>query len=152
MEIYKCPKCGSGDVAMLVLSDGNVRYECKNCLEIWRPEAVAKNATTTVAPLPCVWDDGMEIAAHWTVKMCFEKMDEERREFEAELFSVFGLYTFCGGCESMSDATRRRILDEWADMQIANTSAITAILGASMEELNEAIRRGNEHNRERGRL
>ena len=104
-----------------------------------------------VRPLPCVRDEHRSRET-WLVRDVLAKCDEERREFDAEIFSSFGLNNFCGGCDSLPQDARQRILDEWADMQVANTSAIVAIIGATQEELDGAIQRVNEKNSNRDRL
>jgi len=112
---------------------------------------ICKRVYEPVRPLPCVRDEHGSRET-WLVRDVLAKCDEERREFEAEIFSCFGIDTGCGDCGSMPKGERKRILNEWADMQVANTSAIVAIIGATQEELDEAIRRVNGKNRERRRL
>ena len=112
---------------------------------------ICKRVYEPVRPLPCVRDEHGSRET-WLVRDVLAKCDEERREFDAEIFSSFGLNNFCGGCDSLPQDARQRILDEWADMQVANTSAIVAIIGATQEELDGAIQRVNEKNSSRGRL
>ena len=99
--------------------------------------------------LPCVRDENGTNDT-WRIRDVFAKMDEEANEFKAEVLSSFGMDTLCGNCDSMPLEQRNRILDEWADMVIAGTSAVCAIIGASQGDMNSAIRAANRRNRERG--
>lgn len=126
-------------------------------------EGVLKNAprvmeNVPVAPVPCHIEDST------TIKDFFQKMNEELDELKQEVFQFGNLndeigdsaYILKGGDSyTLEDADldkedRMRIAEEAADLITAATSLMEA-LGIGFKERNEAQRRVNEHNHERGR-
>ena len=110
-----------------------------------------------VAPEPCVKDETCK-----TVKDYFQKTNEELDELKQELMNVAELCNDIGDAKininsmhsydenSLDSDTRRAIAEEAADVCTAITSLLEA-LGIGFKERNEAQRRVNEHNHERGR-
>ena len=105
----------------------------------------------SVRPLPCVRDEHGETREQ-TVKALFSKIDEELNELKAavlrEVTTRNDLYDICNGVD---DDTDTDIADEAADTITAITTMLEA-LGIDADMRDEAQRRVNEKNRERGRL
>ena len=104
-----------------------------------------------VRPLPCVRDEGGEIAAQ-SVKRLFAKIDEELNELKA--ISIAGLPLDARVSEEREDISLdvlKFIADEAADVITAVTTLCEA-LGIDAEARDAAQARTNRRNRERGRL
>ena len=107
-----------------------------------------------VRPLPCVRDEGGEIAEQ-AVKVLVAKIDEELNEFKAELYRFMLPHGWPSDAAALHDdrtvAYLSRIAEEAADTITAITTLLEAF-GIDAEERDEAQRRVNAKNRERGRL
>ena len=102
----------------------------------------------TFRPLPCVWDEHGEIKEQ-NVKQLFAKINEELDELkEAVYFSAPGNFP---ADYIKPEAARERIAEEAADTITAITTMLEA-LGIDAEMRDEAQRRVNAKNKERGRL
>ena len=125
-------------------------------------EGALKNApraleNVPVAPVPCV--KGWEVAA---LKIFFLKLDEEVDELKAEILTQcdFGDnvkkikeildYYEDSDVPPQASGGKMRIAEEGADVCTVVTSLLEAI-GIGFEMRQEAQRRVNEHNKERGR-
>ena len=125
-------------------------------------EGALKNApraleNVPVAPVPCV--KGWEVAA---LKIFFLKLDEEVDELKAEILAQcdFGDnvkkikeildYYEDSDVPPLASGGKMRIAEEAADVCTVVTSLLEAI-GIGFEMRQEAQRRVNEHNKERGR-
>ena len=101
-----------------------------------------------VRPLPCVRDEHGEISEQ-KVKRLIAKIDEELNELK-EL-----IYYEVGGDDVLyflrDDEIKELIAEEAADVKTAITTMLEA-LGIDAEMRDEAQRRVNAKNRERGRL
>ncbi len=93
------------------------------------------NAKWVSAPLPCVRDEHGEMREQ-TIKRLFAKINEELDELKEAIFK---------------DRFYRSIAEEAADTITAITTLLEA-LGIDAEMRDEAQRRVNSKNRERGRL
>lgn len=108
--------------------------------KIWCGQEYAKAAGLGVRPLPCV-RIGEKIIKNCSEKEHLSKIDEELNELKKEVY----LYYF-------SDYGKlERIAEEAADTITAITTMLEA-LGIDREARDEAQRRVNAKNRERGRL
>lgn len=103
-----------------------------------------------IRPLPCVRDEHGAIK-NQTVKDLVEKIDSELTELKWELASYPSNYVAFYYAESVRPIEWVRIADEAADTITAITTLLEA-LGIDVEARNEAQRRVNSKNRERGRL
>ena len=108
----------------------------------------------SVAPVPCV--NGM---AGKTVKDFLQKFDEEVDEWKQEVFSVASLDDEMSDvkelltgydADELDTEKMRRIAEEAADICTVLASFMEAA-GIGFEMRQEAQRRVNEHNKERGR-
>ena len=128
----------------------------------WRGAVRLKDAPSAmdsipVAPVPCV--KGWEVAA---LKIFFLKLDEEVDELKAEILAQcdFGDnvkkikeildYYEDSDVPPQASGGKMRIAEEAADVCTVVTSLLEAI-GIGFEMRQEAQRRVNEHNKERGR-
>jgi NTP pyrophosphatase (non-canonical NTP hydrolase) len=104
-----------------------------------------------VRPLPCVRDEHGEIQEQ-TIKELLLKINEELDELKEVLAFVICTKDFQEkpDCENYAEM-RKDIAEEAADTITAITTMLEA-LGIDAEMRDEAIRRVNEKNRERGRL
>jgi hypothetical protein len=104
-------------------------------------------------PLPCVRDEHGEIREQ-PIKVLLSKVDEELNELKEEIYGYLGHLTYS------SDKTAKELLEYDAPQMIEEEAAdtITAIttmleaLGIDAEMRDEAQRRVNKKNMERGRL
>ena len=104
-----------------------------------------------IRPLPCVRDEHGEIREQ-TVKQLFEKINEELDELKAAVLrEVTTRNDLDDICDGVDDDTDTDIADEAADTITAITTMLEA-LGIDAEMRDEAQRRVNSKNRERGRL
>lgn len=103
----------------------------------------------TFRPLPCVRDEHGEIREQ-TVKVLLGKAQEEFIELVAEIAYVADIGAPANDA-SIDTAHKRYISEEAADTITAITTMLEA-LGIDAEMRDEAQRRVNEKNRERGRL
>jgi hypothetical protein len=114
---------------------------------------VGNDQYTAPRPLPCVRDEHGEIREQ-SIKALLSKIDEELNELKEEI------YGYLGYCTYSSDKTAKELLEYDFSPMIAEEAAdtITAIttmleaLGIDREARDEAQRRVNAKNRERGRL
>lgn len=116
-------------------------------------EVIAKNATTYERPLPALRDERGDIEEK-TLKELLGKINEELDELKAEIYEHLGYKKY--------DTDRKmRVLKnlEWPEtIEEEAADVITAIttlceaLGIDEGMRNEAQRRVNAKNRERGRL
>ena len=103
-----------------------------------------------VRPLPCVRDEHGEIREQ-TVKQLLTKINEELDELKAVIFYSCDVYDPNCLPESCDNMMHTRIAAEAADTITAITTMLEA-LGIDVEMRDEAQRRVNSKNRERGRL
>ena len=113
-------------------------------------ERYAEEKGLGVRPFPCVRDEHGEIREQ-TVKELFTKINEELDELKAVVF--YSCDVSDPNClpESCDDMLYTRIAQEAADTITAITTLLEA-LNIDAEERDEAQRRVNSKNRERGRL
>lgn len=127
-------------------------------LDKWRETVRLKDAPSAmdsipVAPVPCVKE-----TENTSIKDLFQKLNEEVDELKAEILkncyfddgiddvrSILKSYKMDEDIEAM-----QRIAEEAADVCTVVTSLLEAI-GIGFEMRQEAQRRVNEHNKERGR-
>lgn len=102
-----------------------------------------------VRPLPCVRDEHREIREQ-TVKQLVATIDEELNELKQ---AIICYQSFDLPCVVLckNSTIGKEIAEEAADVKTAITTLEEA-LGIDMEARDEAQRRVNEKNRERGRL
>ena len=104
-----------------------------------------------VRPLPCVRDEHGEMNEQ-TAKRLLAKIDEELNELKEAVFRSEeydnGLWEFSN---PIHEFEKKPIAEEAADTITAITTMLEA-LGIDAEMRDEAQRRVNERNRERGRL
>lgn len=101
-----------------------------------------------VRPLPCVRDEHGEIKEQ-TVKQLFQKVNEELDELKEAVF-IFDDRRYIWAMEAV-DEYKKVVAEEAADTSTAITTLLEA-LGIDAEMRDEAQRRVNRKNRERGRL
>ncbi len=104
----------------------------------------AKAAGLGVRPLPCLRDEHGEIKGQ-TVKQLFAKINEELDELKSA-FVLWHISKLSEDCK-----LRKHFAEEAADTITAITTMLEA-LGIDAEMRDEAQRRVNAKNRERGRL
>ena len=104
---------------------------------------IGNDQYTAPRPLPCVRDEHGEIREQ-TVKQLFEKINEELDELKERVF----IYSFRS---TMYDGELLDIAEEAADTITAITTMLEA-LGIDAEMRDEAQRRVNQKNRDRGRF
>ena len=108
------------------------------------PEAVSR-------PLPCIRDEHGEIREQ-TVKRLLAKINGELDELkESMLFGAEIGLSYKAGKDAWYPGEKQRIAEEAADTITAITTMLEA-LGINAEMRDEAQRRVNAKNRERGRL
>lgn len=104
-----------------------------------------------VRPLPCVRDESGQIKEQ-TVKQLFAKLDEEVNEFKAAVLrEVTVKNNLSDIADGVDDDTDMDIALEGADVKTVVTTIENA-LGYGEDRRDEAQRRVNSRNRERGRL
>jgi NTP pyrophosphatase (non-canonical NTP hydrolase) len=159
-ENITCPYCGSADYTGAGFG-GDDTLICNSCGKIFigvnaemiaSPEAhgfgvVAKNATTFERPLPCVRDEHGEIRKQ-TARQLLSKVNEELDELKDCIFSVMNLDDLP---DDMPTGIYVPIAEEAADTITAITTLLEA-MGIDAEMRNEAQRKVNAKNLERGRL
>lgn len=125
--------------------------------KIYCGQEYAKSAGLGVRPLPCVRDEHGEIREQ-TIKGLLRKINDEFDELKEAIlgknYAQLGLLMCAGGATKvprMLDEDARHIAEEAADTITAITTMLEA-LGIDAEMRDEAHRRVNERNRERGRL
>lgn len=111
---------------------------------------LTKEMDSPVRPLPCVRDENGEVKGQ-TVKQLLQKINEELDELKATVFYSCDVYDPNCLPESCDEMIHARIAEEAADTITAITTMLEA-LGIDAEARNEAQRRVNGRNRERGRL
>lgn len=110
-----------------------------------------KDGVMGVLPLPCVRDEHGEIREQ-TVKQLFSKINEELDELKAAVLrEVTTRNNLDDLADGVDDDTDTDIAEEAADTITAITTMLEA-LGIDAEMRDEAQRRVNAKNRERGRL
>lgn len=127
--------CGYRDIPIMGTPGGGMI-----CQRVYEP----------VRPLPCVRDERGEIREQ-TVKELLSKINEEMDELKAVVFYSCDVYDPNCLPESCDDMMHTRIAEEAADTITAITTMLEA-LGIDAEMRDEAQRRVNGRNRERGRL
>lgn len=110
---------------------------------------ISKRVYEPVRPLPCVRDEHGEIREQ-TVKALFTKINEELDELKSEIILFQSLDVPCVVLRK-SDEIWEEIAEEAADTITSITTLLEA-LGIDAEMRDEAQRRVNSKNRERGRL
>ena len=103
-----------------------------------------------VRPVPCMRDEHGEIREQ-TVKQLVQKINEELDELKNEIFDYPSHWEREAKRFIDEDILPKRIVEEAADTITAITTMLEA-LGIDAEMRDEAQRRVNEKNRERGRL
>ena len=112
---------------------------------------VVNDQYTAPRPLPCVRAELGEIKEQ-TVKRLFAKLDEEVNEFKAAVLREVTVRNDLSGiADGVDDDTDMDIVLEGADVKTVITSIENA-LGYGVDRRDEAQRRVNAKNRERGRL
>lgn len=110
-----------------------------------------KDGLMGVRPLPCVRDEHGAIKRQ-TVKALFAKIDEELNELKAVVLREVTIRNNLDDlADGVDDDTDTDIAEEAADTITAITTMLEA-LGIGAEMRDEAQRRVNAKNRERGRL
>lgn len=118
-------------------------------------DGIYKKVYTPVRPAPCVRDENGEIREQ-TVKVLVAKIDEELNELKEAIiggeYADLRLWSVVEGESRMLFLQEKeRIAEEAADTITAITTLCHA-LGIDAKMRNEAQRRVNAKNRERGRL
>ena len=113
-------------------------------------------ASEYVRPLPCIMDEGGEAVGARPVKMQVLKVDEELNELKNEICRLMPDYFSPSDAEERRDDKEisyhlQRIADEAADVITAVTTLEQA-LGIDEAARDEAQRRVNRRNQERGRI
>ena len=142
--------CGEMNAERIIEELENICYNNEYILELL---SKLKNGIP-IRPLPCVRDEHGEIKEQ-TVKVLFSKINEELDELKTEI-TYHGIAVIA---DSAADAKEKltqpldikAIAEEAADTITAITTMLEA-LGIDAEMLDEAQRRVNSKNRERGRL
>ena len=126
-------------------------------IPVQEADGIYKRVYTPVRPVPCVRDkNGGEDVGATPIKTQILKIDEEMNELKAELSRLMPPY-FCphDALEKREDKVianlLRRIAEEAADTITAITTLCEA-LGIDADMRDEAQRRVNRRNMERGRL
>lgn len=117
--------------------------------KIWCGQEYAKAAGLGARPLPCVRDERGEIEEQ-AVKVLLGKAQEEFIELVAEISYIADIGVPANDA-SINTAHKRYIAEEAADTITAITTLCEA-LGICTEMRDEAQRRVNNRNMERGRL
>lgn len=140
---------GCGELRLTELTDEQLK-KLKVMLER-EPAHIHIEMDSPVRPLPCVRDENGYIRDQ-TVKSLFAKIDEELNEFKAAVLrEVTTRNNLDDICDSVDDDTDTDIVDEAADVITAVTTLCEALcFDAEMRD--DAQRRANVRNRERGRL
>ena len=102
-----------------------------------------------VAPMPCVRDEHGEIKEQSVIKLLIGKINEELDELKEAVF-MFNDRKWVWSIETV-DGYKTAVAEEAADTITAITTMLEA-LGIDAEMRDEAQRRVNAKNRERGRL
>ena len=139
---------GCGGLRLAKLTDEQLK-KWEDMIER-EPSYIHIETDSPVRPLPCVRDEHGEIKEQ-TVKRLFTKINEELDEFKAVVFYSCDVYDPNCLPESCDDMIHTRIAEEAADTITAITTMLEA-LGIDAEMRDEAQRRVNSKNRERGRL
>lgn len=106
-------------------------------------------------PLPCVRDEHGAIKKQ-SIKALLAKIDEELNELKEEVYGRLGFLTYSSDISSQDlleyeESVPSTIAEEAADTITAITTMLEA-LGIDAEMRDDAQRRVNAKNRERGRL
>ena len=130
-------------------SDGDGKYELY--MDYFKSYGITLDVEEkSTRPLPCVRDEHGEIREQ-TVKELLSKINEEIDELKAVIFYSCDVYDPNCLPESCDDMMHTRIAEEAADTITAITTMLEALcIDAEMRD--EAQRRVNAKNRERGRL
>lgn len=139
---------GCGELCLPKLTDEQLE-KLKVMLER-EPGHIHIETDSPARPLPCVRDEHGEVT-NQTVKDLVEKIDSELTELKWELASHPSNYVAFYYAESVRPVEWLRIADEAADTITAITTLLEA-LGINAKARDEAQRRVNSKNRERGRL
>lgn len=118
-------------------------------------DGIYKRVYEPVRPVPCVRDDGGEIKMQ-SIKALFAKIDEELNELKEAIiggeYADLRLWSVVEGeSRILFPQEKERIAEEAADTITAITTLCHA-LGIDAKMRNEAQRRVNRRNMERGRL
>lgn len=105
---------------------------------------ISKRVYVPVRPLPCVRDERGEIKKQ-TVKQLFAKVDEELNE-------VKSAFVIWHTSKISEDQYHRKHFSEEAADTITAITTLCEALGIDADMRDEAQRKVNEKNRERGRL
>ena len=109
---------------------------------------ICKRVYEPVRPLPCVRDEHGAIKEQ-TVKQLLQKINEELDELKEAVF-IFDDRRHIWVIEAVNEY-KKVVAEEAADVKTAITT-LEEVLGIDAAMRDEAIRRVNEKNRERGRL
>lgn len=114
-------------------------------------DGIYKRVYTPVRPVPCVRDESGYLREQ-TVKQLFAKLDEEVNEFKAAVLREVTVRNDLSDiADGVDDDTDMDIVLEGADVKTVITSIENA-LGYGVDRRDEAQRRVNRRNMERGRL
>ena len=141
---------GCGELRMPKMTDEELK-RWRDCID--SEQAIRIEPDSPVRPLPCVRDEHGEIRSQ-TVKHLLAKINEELDELKAALFFFSELSIeriAIQGEDELRNSSKETIADEAADTITAITTLLEA-LGIDAEMRNEAQRRVNSKNKERGRL
>ena len=64
-----------------------------------------------------------------TVRDMYARLDEQRRELDALIFSVVGMDNVCGGMDSLDTTTRQAIIKKADEIACAEKNFVLDILG-----------------------
>jgi NTP pyrophosphatase (non-canonical NTP hydrolase) len=137
--------------------DEQIYTNCAMLIPVFRVEQWLDQINEIpVRPLPCVRDEHGDIRGQ-TVKQLFAKIDEELNELKAAVLCTATQYGYISEqCQkidivSAGETETEELAEEAADTITAITTLCEA-LGIGAEMRDEAQRRVNDKNRERGRL
>lgn len=144
---------GCGELRMPKLTDEQIK-QWQDANERERSH-IHMEPDSPVRPLPCVRDEHGEIREQ-PIKALLTKIDEELNELKEEIYGYLGYLTYSSDKSAnellkTEDGVPFTIDEEAADTITAITTMLEA-LGIDAEMRDEAQRRVNEKNRERGRL
>lgn len=145
-DYVACEDCG-GEIHAIHMSRGII-----NATDLWNRRTEGKEEFLGVCPSPCVRDEHGEIKKQ-PVKALLAKVDEELTELKEAIFRrEAGLDRLDGAARGVySVESAKPVALEAADTITAITTMLEA-LGIDAKARDEAQRRVNEKNRERGRL
>ena len=120
----------------------------RDCID--SEQSIRIEPDSPVRPLPCVRDENGEIK-HQNIKMLYAKINEELDEFKSTVNGWRWYIATEDRTAELESSWKDDIAEEAADTITAITTMLE-VLGINVDMRDEAQRRVNEKNRERGRL